>query len=326
LKRHLEDFADISFLQWSETDNLDEETQKYTGLLSTLDRFNIEIFSDSISKRMRDMEHTARKWQKEARAYRDKAHRAQGEAHEKIAFRSFKEGDLALFLPTRNQATRPWAAFNVGAPHYFLREQDSHKLHNKEWLVARISKVEERVVDLSKTMAGARISSDGRSITSEGGISYEDDNPFELSDGLRWYLLDAAEEKTGAPSTPGLGKTTVASAHVDARGSIRMTKKSSANDPTKSLNKSLDSRRSSANSRKGVPVAITPKNGSSEAVATDTAEGSNTAGRGTSPSTTGPGPSHLRTESQASGSRAGGLAIDGADKADEVRKDLLWGP
>jgi autophagy-related protein 11 len=326
LKRHLEDFADISFLQWSETDNLDEETQKYTGLLSTLDSFNIEIFSDSISKRMRDMEHTARKWQKEARAYRDKAHRAQGEAHEKIAFRSFKEGDLALFLPTRNQATRPWAAFNVGAPHYFLREQDSHKLHNKEWLVARISKVEERVVDLSKTMSGARISSDGRSITSESGISYEDDNPFELSDGLRWYLLDAAEEKAGAPSTPGLGKTTVASAHVDARGSIRMTKKSSANDPTKSLNKSLDSRRSSANSRKGVPVAITSKNGSSEAVAIDTAEGSNTAGRGTSPGTAGPGPSHLRTESQALGSRAGGLAIDGADKADEVRKDLLWGP
>ncbi|OCK86217.1 hypothetical protein K432DRAFT_376876 [Lepidopterella palustris CBS 459.81] len=324
LRKHLDDFGDLSFLQWPETNDAEEESQRYNELLKILDQFNIETFSDAVSKRMRDMEHTARKWQKEARAYRDKAHRTQSEAHEKIAFRSFKEGDLALFLPTRNQATRPWAAFNVGAPHYFLREQDSHKLHGREWLVARISKVEERVVDLSRAMDGARAGSDGRSITSESGVSYEDDNPFELSDGLRWYLLDAAEEKAGAPSTPGLGKTTVASAHVDAKGSIRMTKKSGANDPAKTLNKSLDSRRSSANSRKSVPTGIAGRSGSSDAITTDAQEGSpvNTTGKGSSP---GPGPSHLRTESQASGSRPS-PSLDGANDADEVRTDLLFGP
>lgn len=68
-----------------------------------------------------------------------------------------------------------------------------------------------------------------------------------------WYLLEAAEEKAGAPATPGLAKTTVGSSHVDAKGNIRMAKKSTAMDPAKTLNKSLDSRRSSAMSRRSGP-------------------------------------------------------------------------
>jgi autophagy-related protein 11 len=209
------------------------------------------------------MEYTAKKYSKDARAYRDKSHMAQKEAHEKIAFKNFKEGDLALFLPTRNQATGAWAAFNVGAPHYFLREQDSHKLRTRDWLLARIHKIEDRVVDLSKSISGTHLHpSDGRSFgeASNGGDSFEDDNPFDLSDGLRWYLIDAAEEKPGAPSTPGLGKSTVASANIDATGSIRRSKKSSSGGVegiNKTLSKSLDSRRSSNNSKKSVPAAST---------------------------------------------------------------------
>jgi autophagy-related protein 11 len=227
--------------------------------MSVIDKVDMDVASETIIKRVKDAEHLTRRWQKEARNYRDKAHRYQLEAHEKIAFCSFKEGDLALFLPTRNQATRPWAAFNVGAPHYFLREQDSHKLRARDWLLARISKVDERVVDLSKSMTGVPnpATGDGRSIgeTSDGGRSFDEENPFELSDGLRWYLLDAAEEKPGAPSTPGLGKSTVASAHVDVKGSIRLKKPRDANEATRTLSKSLDSRRGSSNSRKGVPAS-----------------------------------------------------------------------
>ncbi|KAK5170728.1 hypothetical protein LTR04_004461, partial [Oleoguttula sp. CCFEE 6159] len=254
-----QELPDLSLLYWMESEDAEEEASMFTEFMSTINRFNLDIFSEAISKRMRDLDYTARKWQREARGYREKALRYQSEGHDKIAFKSFKDGDLALFLPTRNQATRPWAAFNVNAPHYFLREQDSHKLRNREWLVARISKVEERVVDLSKTMGSNPQGSDGRSIgeVSEGGASFDDDNPFELSDGLRWYLLDAAEEKAGAPTTPGLGKSTVASAHVDARGSIRVKKSSGGNDASKTLNKSLDSRRSSSNSKKGVTAAPT---------------------------------------------------------------------
>ncbi|KAF2244292.1 hypothetical protein BU26DRAFT_533747 [Trematosphaeria pertusa] len=281
LKQRLEEYADLSFLQWAESASYEEEDRRYHDLIDTLNRFDLDTFSEAVAKRMRDMEHTARKWQREARAY----------PHEKIAYRSFKEGDLALFLPTRNQATRPWAAFN----------QDSHRLHGREWLVARISKVEERIVDLSKTMdTAARASLDGRSIASNSAVSFEDDNPFELSDGLRWYLLDAAEEKPGAPGTPGLGKTTVASAR-------------SSNDPAKTLGKSLDSRRSSGTSRKSVPVV--GRNSTEVVVPGENAEGASPAA--------GPGPSHLR-ESESPGEATGvDRLLEGQD---EVRKDLLWGP
>jgi len=252
------DSGDLELLQWMNNDDPETESEKYNAYLNAIGSFDVEAFCETITKRIKDIEYTAKKYSKDARAYREKSHMAQKEAHEKIAFKNFKEGDLALFLPTRNQATGAWAAFNVGAPHYFLREQDSHKLHTRDWLLARIHKIEDRVVDLSKSMSGAQVNaSDGRSLASNGGDSYEDDNPFDLSDGLRWYLIDAAEEKPGAPSTPGLGKSTVASAHIDVTGSIqRRTKKSSAgdlNDINKTLSKSLDSRRSSSTSKKAVP-------------------------------------------------------------------------
>jgi autophagy-related protein 11 len=210
----LDNLADLSPLLWMEKDDPSDEAAKFAEFSEKQSRFNFDVFCEAIAKRLRDMEHTARRWQKEARAYRDKAQRLGGEAHDKIAYRSFKEGDLALFLPTRNQARGAWAAFNVGAPHYFLRREERHRLKGCEWLVARITKVQERVVDLSKPIVSA--GADGKSIAeSEGGVSFEDDNPFELSDGLRWYLLDAQEEKPGTPSTPGLGKTTVAAANVE---------------------------------------------------------------------------------------------------------------
>ncbi|RAL15412.1 autophagy protein ATG11 [Aspergillus homomorphus CBS 101889] len=240
---------DASLLTWMHAETKEEETDRFMAFMECLYQFDVDIFGDAVVKRVKDIEMLARKWQKEARGYRDKYHRTQSEAHEKIAYRSFKEGDLALFLPTRNQAIRSWAAFNVGAPHYFLREQDVHKLQTRDWLLARITKIEERVVDLSKSMNGAN--PDRRSIEEvSDGTSFDDENPFELSDGLRWYLLDATEEKPGAPATPGLGKSTVAPAHVDAKGSIRLKRTSAGGDVAKTLSKSLDSRRNSSNSKK----------------------------------------------------------------------------
>ncbi|QVM08487.1 oligomeric, coiled-coil, peripheral membrane protein [Coccidioides posadasii str. Silveira] len=248
-------------LLWAHSANREEESSKYNAFMAAIDKFDLDTFAETIVKRVKDIETVARKWQKEARSSREKYHRAQNDAHEKIAYRSFKEGDLALFLPTRNQAIRSWAAFNVGAPHYFLREQDVHRLHTRDWLLARISKIEERVVDLSKTMNG--INQDKRSIDASDGASIEDDNPFELSDGLRWYLLEASEEKPHAPSTPGLGKSTVASAHVDAKGSIRLRGASNGGGATKTLARSLDSRRNSFASKKGAPVTTLPRGESS---------------------------------------------------------------
>ncbi|KAI9644929.1 oligomeric, coiled-coil, peripheral membrane protein [Ciborinia camelliae] len=249
------DSGDLDLLYWMHNDDPEVEAEKYDAYINSIGGFDMDNFCEVMAKRVRDMEYTAKKYSKDARSYREKSHRAQKEAHEKIAFKNFKEGDLALFLPTRNQSTGAWAAFNVGAPHYFLREQDSHKLRSRDWLLARIHKIEDRVVDLSKSMA------DGRSFASTGGDSFEDDNPFDLSDGLRWYLIDAAEEKPGAPSTPGLAKSTVASANIDATATIRRSKKSSSGSAeglNKTLAKSLDSRRNSSNSKKVIPASASP--------------------------------------------------------------------
>lgn len=216
---------DIGLLYWMESPDSDTESEKYSKYLKTIVAFDLDAFSETIINRVKKAEQDARQLMKQGRAYREKYYRARDEASDKIAFKSFKAGDLALFLPTRNQKTRPWAAFNVGAPHFFLREQDSHKLASRDWLLARISKVEERVVDLSRSTASINLPHgiDRSSIGghSSGGESIDDENPFELSDGLRWYLLDATEEKSGAPSTPGLSASTVASANVDAKGSLR---------------------------------------------------------------------------------------------------------
>ena len=305
----LAEISGLDCLHWATMSDPELEVEKYNKYLREVRSFDIDGFGEVIIKRFKDLEHLARKWQREAKAYREKSHRAQSEGHEKIAFRSFKEGDLALFLPTRNQATRPWAAFNVGAPHYFLREQDSHNLRVRDWLLARISKVEERVVDLSKSINGLNPHSDRRSVgdMSDGGTSFDDENPFELSDGLRWYLLDAAEEKSGAPSTPGLGKSTVASANVDVKGSIRMKKSPSGNAATKTLAKSLDSRRSSTNSKIGTAGVMVNAATPADAQKTST---------------------KTLAHNDASGSQDGeGLSLPRDDDAEEVRKlDLLWGP
>jgi len=151
----------------------------------------------------------------------------------------------------------------------------------------------------------------------------DDENPFELSDGLRWYMIDAAEEKPGAPSTPGLGKTTVASAHVDAKGSIRLKKTSNGDLATKTLSKSLDSRRSSSNSaKKGI---------SSPGASGDRASGSAEVPRHLAP----PPREHNDTEAgelrepAVSPDVGTGLGLESraaSYAAEEVRKDLLFGP
>lgn len=274
--RVLADSADLELLYWMNATDPAAEAEKYKAFLSGLGSFDTDSFSEAVYKRVKDIEHMARKLQRDARAYREKAHALQKDAHDKIAFKNFKEGDLALFLPTRNQTTGAWAAFNVGFPHYFLREQEAHRLRNREWLVARISKIQERVVDLSKSLqpSSAAAHKDPTAAHETDSLNEEEnDNPFDLSDGLRWYLIDALEDKPGAPSTPGLGKSTVAANKVDAmadmhshsrttsKGSVLgvgrgLTASSGIEGVSKSLSKSLESRRSSTGSRKALPFAV----------------------------------------------------------------------
>ncbi|KAG8875074.1 oligomeric, coiled-coil, peripheral membrane protein [Tulasnella sp. 331] len=106
--------------------------------LGALAAFDLDAFAETVNK----AGSTIRKWQKQCKEYRE---RARG----KITYRNFAKGDLALFLPTRNAVAKPWAAFNVSFPHYFLRAEGhlAEQLKTREWVVARIASIAERVVD-----------------------------------------------------------------------------------------------------------------------------------------------------------------------------------
>ncbi|UZJ52115.1 hypothetical protein CBS101457_001435 [Exobasidium rhododendri] len=122
----------------------------------------------------------------------EKVTKSQNMLKEKITFRNFAIGDLALFLPTRNNSGKPWAAFNINSPHFFLnftgtKENESLKesLQTKEWIVARIIKIE------------CRVSTAGKQGTGE-----PDGNPFQLPEGVKFYLLDVEGWSTSlAPLT-----------------------------------------------------------------------------------------------------------------------------
>jgi autophagy-related protein 11 len=73
-----------------------------SGALDILREFDHDHFLETVTK-------SIRKWQKQCKEYRE---RSKG----KISFRNFAKGDLALFLPTRNSVSKPWAAFNGKFP------------------------------------------------------------------------------------------------------------------------------------------------------------------------------------------------------------------
>ncbi|KAH7874259.1 putative peripheral membrane protein [Lentinula edodes] len=130
--------------------------------LDALRAFDHDIFLEAIAK----TGSTVRKWQKQCKEYRE---RAKG----KISFRNFAKGDLALFLPTRNSVSKPWAAFNVSFPHYFLQATGhlAEQLKTREWIVARITSITERVVDRDDPTS----------------------NPYSLGDGVKYYMLEVED-------------------------------------------------------------------------------------------------------------------------------------
>ncbi|KAK3394623.1 autophagy-related protein 11-domain-containing protein [Podospora didyma] len=291
--RVMADSTDLELLYWMDSSDVGIESANYEAYMASLGLFDMDAFSEAIYRRVKDVEHLARKLQRDSRAYREKTHLLQKEAHDKIAFKHFKEGDLALFLPTRNQSTGAWAAFNIGFPHYFLREQESHRLRNREWLVARITRIQERVVDLSRSLQHQPSASrsvgaaeteslnddDNDNSMNNNNENSDNDNPFDLSDGLRWYLIDAFEDKPGAPSTPGLAKSTVAANNVEAMSDMHTHKGASAGrgglsagieGVSKTLSKSLESRRSSTGSKKALPFTIGVSRGKDSALASET--------------------------------------------------------
>ncbi|KAJ7802672.1 putative peripheral membrane protein [Mycena olivaceomarginata] len=136
--------------------------------LEALRAFDHDHFLEAITK----TGSTIRKWQKQCKEYRERA-------KAKISFRNFAKGDLALFLPTRNSVSKPWAAFNGGSsvplsfPHYFLQATGhlAEQLKTREWIVARITSITERVVDHNDPTS----------------------NPYGLGDGVKYYMLEVED-------------------------------------------------------------------------------------------------------------------------------------
>nr|ODO01122.1 hypothetical protein L204_01849 [Cryptococcus depauperatus CBS 7855] len=135
--------------------------------------FDLHGFSESVTKTIG----LVKKWSKSCRQYRD-------QARNKISFTNFAKGDLALFLPTRNTIARSWAAFNISAPHNFLKVDDTlqQQIKAREWIIARIIKTDESVA-LGGEVCDASLET----------------NPFGLADGLRYYIHTVEEYNPSAP-------------------------------------------------------------------------------------------------------------------------------
>ncbi|ODV93427.1 hypothetical protein PACTADRAFT_82752 [Pachysolen tannophilus NRRL Y-2460] len=193
---------------------------------------NTGLLVNSISKRFKDVENLARKLFKENAKLASSKQALVNLSKYKISIKNFSVDDLVLFLPTRddfihnntnnendningdgktgkvtNKEQQPWAAFNIGAPHFFLKndkyisskkkalapQQDPSSsstslsssileeslvknenyvdLTNRDWLLARIIKIKEYKVD-----------------------NNSENNPFKLSNGINWYFVEAKEE------------------------------------------------------------------------------------------------------------------------------------
>ncbi|KAJ9092258.1 hypothetical protein QFC21_006900 [Naganishia friedmannii] len=183
--------------------------------LDLLQEYDLDGFTDAVNRTMS----LVKKWQKSCRSYRDRA-------KDKLAFSNFGRGDLALFLPTRNATAKSWAAFNISSPHHFLRVAShptlEEQVKNREWIVARITKIDEDVVETTQR---------------------PDSNPYGLAEGIRYYSLSVepytpssiaklrrsdSGNKMPAMSTPGAlltSRTLSTGQGTDYFGSMTMNKR-----------------------------------------------------------------------------------------------------
>ncbi|KAK7202457.1 hypothetical protein BZA70DRAFT_285832 [Myxozyma melibiosi] len=226
---------EIDALHWTGGSEADEGL-RYERFINEIE-FDYQSFSKLVHKRIQEAEFIARKWYKMARLYREKARRAKKESSEKIAYKSFKSGDLALFLPTSskvNNANHVWAAFNDGAPYCFLRdeEQNARALEGRQWMVGRITKMEEDADGVlsssftdEQSRSGPIAKGDQAASTAAAG---EESLKTAVADGRR-FIVDAVEIRNDSnadnfvpPSeTPVVGRRLSALAAAAAKRTTR---------------------------------------------------------------------------------------------------------
>ncbi|KAE8269856.1 hypothetical protein A4X09_0g2483 [Tilletia walkeri] len=179
-------------------ENEGENDASLATTLSALRALEPRHFHDEVKGKLDSLTTLVRKWQKAYKGTGEKISRAQSSARDRIAYRNFEVGDLVLFLPTRNTSARTFAAFNRGFPHYFLRAEGSfgEQIRNKDYLLDRITAVTERVAGPAPAGGAGDVSADGT-------------NPYQLTEGVRYHILDVegalnngGSSLSSAPQTP----------------------------------------------------------------------------------------------------------------------------
>ncbi|KAK4046981.1 oligomeric, coiled-coil, peripheral membrane protein [Microbotryomycetes sp. JL201] len=148
----------------------DYDADSLQELLQHVSDYDVQDLTEAVRGKIEHLTAAIKKYIREARGYRERAQKVSALGVDKIAFRQFTKGDLALFLPTRNSEVPVWAAFNVGFPHHFLAASGivAEQMKVREWIVARITSITEKVVD-------PKIASS---------------NPFKLAPGTKYFLLE----------------------------------------------------------------------------------------------------------------------------------------
>lgn len=103
-------------------------------------------------------------------------------SRQKISYRAFSPGDLALFLPTRNANSSAWAAFNVGAPHYFL-DMKGINTDGRDFMLGRIQEIKEN---------------HGEPGVEDTTSSFESGVAGKSTDSRKWWEVKILEKKKAA--------------------------------------------------------------------------------------------------------------------------------
>ncbi|KAK6203530.1 oligomeric, coiled-coil, peripheral membrane protein [Scheffersomyces amazonensis] len=178
-----------------QTSNSNSKLREFMHLISFKDNVlmqedsinNSKFFLNAIAKRFRDVEGFAKRQTKEGKLKEQEISKLFHKLNSKISMNNFQVNDLVLFLPTRidrinndieiDENLQPWAAFNIGAPHYFLKVDDNSSIKDKEWMVGRVVTITENKVT-NETATNKQM------------------NPFQLSVGVIWYMVEAKEVHT----------------------------------------------------------------------------------------------------------------------------------
>ncbi|CAJ0635468.1 13340_t:CDS:10 [Entrophospora sp. SA101] len=209
------------------------------NLLEFVSKLDFTEFGSVIENKIKHAETLTERFKRESSSYKNKYYEQRRESKEKIAFRSFKEGDLAVFFPNSNDlANAQWQAFHLECPHYFIREAEiNDSAKNKRCIIARIEEITEYISD-----------------------SKNPEIPqYGLADGMKFYLLDV--EVYQADSTPYASRrrsVSEAQTNKSSRNNGNIQLMSASVSSLSNTTTSVSRRSSASSSRKRVTITSMP--------------------------------------------------------------------